>query len=268
MQRFWDGIVDFCQKLTRRVEKDLLADFGKVSGEEKEDGSLVTIADKRADQQIRKAIQEIFPTHGMLTEEGDETIFPENDWCWIVDPLDGTHNFVRGIPFWGISLGLLYLGKPVFGYVHFPSLQQRYHGFCLNPQNEEAPHGAFFNEKTMTLCAQEFEKKQFFTFCSRSIHVAGKNFPCKVRVFGSSAYDLIAVAGGRTLGAIELNPKIWDLVGAYPIIHAVGAHWRFLKNDPFPLKKGQEYLHESFPVFVIARKELEDIFFNYAKSLI
>ena len=268
MQYFWEKIIDFCQKISLRVEKDLLADFGKVSGVKKDDGSLVTIADKRADHQIREAIYDAFPTHGILTEEGEKAIFPGNEWCWVVDPLDGTHNFVRGIPIWGISLGLLHFGQPVYGYLYFPPLQQKYHGYSLNLQNEEGPDGAFFNENAISPYTKEFEENQIFTFCSRSIHVAGKNFPCKVRVLGSTAYDLVSVAVGRTLGTIELTPKIWDLLGAYPIIHAVGAYWHFLQNDPFPLQKGKDYLQKSFPIFVIARKELEDLFLKYSKSLI
>lgn len=267
MRRIRDEILDFCQKLTCRVEKDLLSDFGKVKGKKKKDGSLVTIADKRADLQIRQAIQKAFPTHGILTEEGEEAIFPENEWCWIVDPLDGTHNFVSGIPIWGISLGLLHLGEPVFGYLHFPPLQQRYHGFFLNGKSEDCPDGAFFNDKALPPSEQEFEKNQFFTFCSRSIHVAGKNFPCKVRVLGSCAYDLVAVAGGGTLGTFESNPKIWDFAGAFPIIRSVGAHWYFLQNDPFPMQKGKNYLHEQFPLFVIARKELKYLFLKYSKLM-
>ncbi|WP_275949814.1 inositol monophosphatase family protein, partial [Vibrio cincinnatiensis] len=78
------------------------------------DGSLVTVDDLWSDQELRQRIAVQFPDHGVLTEENAH-IFPANDWCWIVDPIDGTTNFARGIPIWGISLGLLYRGTPVFG---------------------------------------------------------------------------------------------------------------------------------------------------------
>jgi myo-inositol-1(or 4)-monophosphatase len=95
----------------------LIAKFAKLKPERKNDGTLVTEADKWADLTIREAIKAKFPDHGVLTEE-TEHFFPARDWCWIVDPIDGTTNFTRGIAIWGISLGLLYQGTPVFGLVY------------------------------------------------------------------------------------------------------------------------------------------------------
>ncbi len=113
----WESILSFAETTTARVGVQLLKDFGTVQAAEKLDGSLVTQSDQWADQEIREAIISAFPTHGVLSEEG-EHVFPDNEWCWIIDPLDGTTNFARGIPIWGISMGLLYQGTPVFGYVH------------------------------------------------------------------------------------------------------------------------------------------------------
>ena len=121
MTDFWDTVLNFAETTAVRVGKQLLADFGSASAVEKRDGSLVTQSDLWSDRQIRTCIAETFPDHGILAEESAQT-FPDTEWCWIVDPLDGTTNFSRGIPVWGISLGLLYRGTPVFGLVHCPSL--------------------------------------------------------------------------------------------------------------------------------------------------
>ncbi len=129
MSDFWTQVLDFAQTITAQVGTRLLQDFGHVWAAEKQaaekaDGSLVTQSDRWADEVLRKAIAQAFPDHGVLSEEV-EHIFPANDWCWIVDPLDGTTNFARGLPIWGISLGLLYKGTPVFGYATIGTILSR-----------------------------------------------------------------------------------------------------------------------------------------------
>src|SRR5881398_656753 len=111
MTDFSVSVLNFSQKITSTVGSQLLKDFGQVQASQKADGSLVTQADQWADETIREAIASHFPDHGILSEEAEHK-FPDTEWCWIIDPLDGTTNFTRGIPIWGISLGLLYQGTP------------------------------------------------------------------------------------------------------------------------------------------------------------
>ena len=125
---FWDRVLSTCDKLCDRVGGRLLQDFGTLQAIEKSDGSLVTAADQWSDAELRQGIQLAFPDHGVLSEETIH-IFPDNDWCWVIDPLDGTTNFTRGIPLWGISIGLLYQGTPVFGFVRMPTLRQSFYGY-------------------------------------------------------------------------------------------------------------------------------------------
>ena len=105
MTDFWTTVLEFSQTTTVRVGKQLIQDFGQVKAVQKADGSLVTQADQWADREIRDAITVNFPGHGILTEEGKQ-VFPGTEWCWVIDPLDGTTNFIRGLPIWSISLGL------------------------------------------------------------------------------------------------------------------------------------------------------------------
>ena len=128
MNEFWDRILDFCVQTTDTVSDRLMQDFGKIQAQEKADGSLVTAADRWSDEQIRAAIARTFPEHGVLSEETVH-VFPDTDWCWIIDPIDGTTNFTRGVPLWSISMGLLYKGTPVFGFVYVPPTKQTFHGF-------------------------------------------------------------------------------------------------------------------------------------------
>ena len=141
---FWTTILDFADSTTARVGTQLVKDFGQVQASQKIDGSLVTQADKWADREIQDAIASTFKGYGILSEEG-EHIFPDTEWCWVIDPLDGTTNFTRGIPLWAISLWLLYQGTPVFGYVYLPPLAQAFHGFWPGDSGLTTPTGAFLN---------------------------------------------------------------------------------------------------------------------------
>src|SRR4028119_473795 len=162
MNEFWTGILNFATDTANRVGTQLMADFGQVQASQKDDGSLVTQADKWADETIREAIATQFPSHGILSEEAEHK-FPDTEWCWIIDPLDGTTNFARGIPIWGISMGLFYQGFPVFGYVYLPPLAQTFCGYW-NEKSESIPitKGAFLNSQQIHTSGDSISKNHFF----------------------------------------------------------------------------------------------------------
>jgi myo-inositol-1(or 4)-monophosphatase len=262
----WQQILEFATATTDRVGERLLADFGRVEGEEKGDGSLVTAADKWADAEIRKAIESEFPDWGILSEEGNHT-FPRTDWTWVIDPLDGTTNFTRGIPLWGIVLGLLYKGHPVFGCVYFPPLNRRFHGYWVGDSGltpdlaADMPAGACLNGKPIRSSDEDPSGNHFFSFCARSLKVYRPGFPCKVRMLGVASYNFLAVADGTMLGGVEATPKIWDFAGVWPIIHAAGAAWVSLLDVPiFPAQIDRDYGSVALTSFVISRSHLADTF--------
>ncbi|MBD1862075.1 MULTISPECIES: inositol monophosphatase family protein [Trichocoleus] len=267
MTDFWTTILDFAEATTARVGKQLLADFGQAQAAEKADGSLVTQSDQWADQELREAIAAAFPEHGVLSEEV-EHIFPGTEWCWIIDPIDGTTNFARGIPLWGISLGLLYRGTPVFGYVHLPTLGQSFHGFWYGDSGLSGPTGAFLNRQPIHSSVDEPSRNHFFSLCARSTAVMQNRFPCKIRMLGVATYNLLTVALGSTLGAVEATPKIWDIAAVWAIAQAGGASWVPLESEPiFPLRVGQDYGERSFPTLVVSRGELVPFFRPYVGFL-
>jgi myo-inositol-1(or 4)-monophosphatase len=223
MSDFWTQILDFAQTTTHRVGDRLLQDFGQVQAQEKADGSLVTQADQWADEALRTAIAQTFPTHGVISEE-TEHIFPDTEWCWIIDPLDGTTNFARGLPLWGISLGLLYQGTPVFGYVNFPPLRQSFHGYWCGDSGLAMPTGAFVNDLPIHTSPDAPSPNHFFNLCARSLAVLQQPNPCKIRMLGVATYNVLTVAAGWALGGdrssggchldaprtkIHLSPATW-----------------------------------------------------------
>ncbi|WP_287129346.1 inositol monophosphatase family protein [Candidatus Cyanaurora vandensis] len=253
-------LLNFAQTTTQQVGAQLLLNSQvQALTQAKSDGSLITASDEWADHQIRMAIHQHFPDHGLLTEEFTQ-VFPDTDWCWVVDPLDGTTNFARGIPFWGISLGLLYQGIPVFGYAYFPTLGETYYGFWPSA-GSDLPTGAFCNGNLIRPTTAGAGPNEFFSFCSRSLGLYCPEFPGKPRVLGSGVYNLLAVAKGSMVGSVEIATKVWDIAAAWVIAQASGAHWLALEpNPPFPLQPGQDYGRRSFPTLLLAHPGLVPVF--------
>ncbi|WP_066425265.1 inositol monophosphatase family protein [Anabaena sp. 4-3] len=266
MNDFWNTVVDFAQTTTNRVGKQLMQDFGQVQALQKADGSLVTQADKWADQEIRDAIASTFSGYGILSEEGDQ-VFPGTDWCWVIDPLDGTTNFTRGIPIWSISLALLYKGTPIFGYVHVPPLNQAFHGFWEGSSGLTTPSGAFLNHHPIHTSIDAPSSNHFFNLCSRSLAVVQQGFPCKIRMLGVASYNFLTVAAGATLGGVEATPKVWDIAAAWVIVQAAGGSWISLNSQPFPLVAGEDYRDRSLPTLVVSRSELVSFFTPYTEAI-
>ncbi len=260
MEDFWTEVLEFAHKTTERLGSQLIADFGKLQATRKADGSLVTKADKWADAEIRGAIAATFPDHGVITEE-TEHIFPDNDWCWVVDPIDGTTNFTRGIPIWGISLGLLYRGTPVFGCVYLPQLGQSFHGFWYGDSGLTGSTGAYMNNQPIHTSVDSPSLNHLFNLCARSTSVLKQPFPCKIRMIGVASYSLLLVASGAVLGGVEATPKIWDIAAAWVILQAAGGVYVPLEPEPvFPLQVGQDYGNRPFPCLVASRAELVPVF--------
>ena len=174
MADLWNQVLKFAETTTFRVGNQLLKDFGNVKADEKADGSLVTKSDRWADRTIREAIASTFPSHGILTEESQQ-IFPSNEWCWIIDPLDGTTNFTKGVPIWGTSMGLFYRGTPMFGYVNLPPLRQSYYGFYYQENqtylNNPPITRAFLNNRQINPIQDIISGNHLFNLCSSLVTV-------------------------------------------------------------------------------------------------
>jgi myo-inositol-1(or 4)-monophosphatase len=267
MPDFWTQILDFAETITQQVGDRLLQDVGSAQAAEKADGSLVTQCDRWADEELRTAIRRVFPAHGVLSEEV-EHIFPDTEWCWIIDPIDGTTNFARGLPLWGISLGLLYRGTPVFGYVHLPPLRQSFHGYWQGNSGLDLPTGAFLNHQPIHASFDDPSPNHFFNVCARSTHVLKSPMPCKVRMLGVATFNLLTVAAGWALGGVEATPKIWDIAAVWVIVQAAGATWTAIAPDPiFPLQVGKDYSDRAYPTLVTSRADLVPLFLAIVKGL-
>ncbi|MBI2656300.1 inositol monophosphatase [Candidatus Woesearchaeota archaeon] len=181
----------------KNASKVLLRYYGKkVIVKEKSNKTLVAKADLEANKAIIKTIKKHFPKHSILSEE---TGFEDNksDYKWVIDPIDGTHNFLHGIPVFGISIALEYKNEIILGVLDFPVL-------CITAIAEKGK-GAFLNGKRLKVSNKKnlnyslilFE----FSYSNRQAKLDYlaelQNKTIDFRNFGSAVYHLLLVANKR-----------------------------------------------------------------------
>ena len=181
-----------------------LESYGAIATTLKYDGSVVTAADKAAEDDLRRVIEANFPGHRVFGEEGGG----EEDICrgpvWLIDPIDGTNNFVHALPTWGVSAGLIRDGRPALGVIYYPVLRETYRAI--------AGQGAWCNGVRLHADdSAEPDRNAIFGVTSD----VWKNFqvcvPIKVRALGSAAACCTYTAAGRFLASFMNDWKSWDI---------------------------------------------------------
>jgi myo-inositol-1(or 4)-monophosphatase len=235
----------------------LLAVSGDVDSEAKSDGTPVSDADHEVDERLAVRLADAFPDHGLLSEERD-TVSPDTEWTWIVDPIDGTSNFICRLPYWCISVALAYQGEPVLGIVDAPVLGRRYVA--------TRGGGTFLESRTTSLDGhtQQHRRRQLqvrsgvdwrdgrhrhvpvmlTTATARAARGAGLRL--NPRVMGSTALDLAVVAEGVAAASIALLPKVWDVAAGVLLVSEAGGAVTSLDQPPlFPVPPGVEHRDRS-----------------------
>lgn len=224
------------KQMARETGNELLARFNKGdNGEEmKSDHTLVTAADHQADHMIQDLIQEQYPGEGILSEEKD-TVYPETKHAWVIDPLDGTVNFSKGLLYWGVSIAHMVNGEPQDGAIYFPTINELY--------TASRGRGAFLNEKPLSVEAETSEEFfPLFVHCSRMHQRYTARLGYKKRSLGAAAYHLCLIAKNTAALALESTPRIWDFAAAWLIIEEAGGAIRALgEEQPFPAQPGIDY---------------------------
>ncbi len=199
------------------------ADFAKLV-EFKEDASPVTIADREAESLLRSSLLVQFPDDGFLGEESGEQP-GSSGYRWIVDPIDGTRSFVRGIPLWATLVGLEHHGELIAGVVVEPAMGNTYRALRGN--------GAFKNERPIRVSAVDrlgnailgtsdftsFDKAgKADVFVKMSRHVQ------KQRGYGDY-FGFTLVAQGATDIMLDYGVHAWDIAAVIPIIEEAGGQF-------------------------------------------
>ncbi|MDR0618165.1 MAG: inositol monophosphatase [Endomicrobium sp.] len=197
---------------------------GKLNVEYKGEIDPVTQADKGSQTAIIKVIKDVFPEHGILAEE-DGINEVDRDYCWIIDPLDGTVNFLHGLPVFAVSIGLKYKNEIITGIIYSPIINEVFIA--------EKGKGAWLNGKKIRVSSikdniralgvtgfpysiKENNNKILKNFESIIVKVQG------VRRLGSAALDLAYVACGRFEFFLEQGLKAWDIAAGLLLVKEAG----------------------------------------------
>ena len=230
-----DRILAGHQAILAQVEY-FRANFGQAESRWKKDGTRVTIVDETISHELFLLLQKDFPKDDYCSEEEAETPQPiptKAEFCWILDPVDGTNNYAVGIPECCISLGLLRHGMPVYGFIYDygrDNLLQGGKGYgAIEGTNPVFAATELVNEK-LTYCMH-------FPIPPKSLDALTPALGVwRIRCPGSAAVGLANVATGRLDGCLEYRAKPWDCAAGYPICEGAGAAFHFLGEPIFPLQ--------------------------------
>jgi myo-inositol-1(or 4)-monophosphatase len=254
-----DGAVYFARALAAETAQHLKATFGQISASLKRDGSLLTESDLESDRRLSAAIRARFPAHGVLSEEGDR-FFHGQEWCWVIDPIDGTTNFTWGFPVWGVLIALLHRGEPVLGVADFPMTGEQF--WAARGQ------GAWLNEAPIRAMQLDLDaagrpilqKTHLFTCCTRSIKAGPLQVPMKLRIPGNTGFDLALVAKGVSTGSLDMDVHIWDVAALWPILQESGSIiMSDTATDVFPLREGVDYGDVEFSLLTSSSAALQSM---------
>jgi myo-inositol-1(or 4)-monophosphatase len=239
-----------------KAGKSLSRDFGEVQNLQvslKGPGDYVSQADRKAEKVVREELLKARPTYGFLGEESEEIKGTDGAHRWIVDPLDGTTNFLHGIPLFATSIALERSGEIVAGVVYNPATDELY--------TAERGGGAFVNDRRLRVSARKnlsdsvigcgvphLGRGQHGRFLVQLRHVMGE--VAGIRRLGSASLDLAYVAAGRFDGFWEEYLSAWDVAAGTLLIKEAGGFVSDLNGgadfiEGGSIAAGNEHIHKA-----------------------
>ena len=216
-------------KAARKAGRSLIKDFQEVENLQvsaKSAGDFVSRADIAAEKIIKEELTEARPTYGWLGEESDPVAGQDPTRRWIVDPLDGTTNFLHGLPHWAVSIALEHKGQIIAGVVFDACKDELF--------ITEKGKGAWMNDRRIRVSDRHRMTESVYAtglpFAGRSdlpatLRELAQLLPAcaGVRRWGAASLDLAYVAAGRYDGFWERGLKLWDIAGGLIIAREAGA---------------------------------------------
>ncbi|TNE64447.1 inositol monophosphatase family protein [Celeribacter ethanolicus] len=250
-------------KAARAAGRSLVKDFREVENlqvSSKGAGDFVSKADIRAEEIIRETLMEARPNYGWTGEESKPVEGTDPTRRWIVDPLDGTTNFLHGLPHWAISIALEHKGEIVSGVVFDPAKGELFWA--------EKGAGAWMNDTRIRVSGRSKMIESIFAtglpFGGRgdlpeTLRDLARLLPATagVRRWGSAALDLAYVAAGRYDGFWERRLNAWDMAAGVLLVKEAGGFVEGLHPEDNPVDSGEvicgnEALFERFAAIIRA----------------
>jgi myo-inositol-1(or 4)-monophosphatase len=222
------ALLNVMVQAARKAGRSLTRDFGEVERLQvsvKGPGNFVSAADHRAEEILHKELAKARPGYGFIGEEGGHREGSDATQTWIVDPLDGTTNFLHGIPQFAVSIALERESTIVAGVVYNPATDELF--------TAERGKGAFLNDQRLRVAARR-RLADAVVGCglpprSRGDHAlnhrevtAAQEEVAALRRFGAAALDLAWVAAGRFDGYWERHLAAWDLAAGLLLVREAG----------------------------------------------
>ena len=215
-------------KACRRASKILIRDFGEIENLQvslKGPGDFVTMSDKNVEKILIEELNKARPNYSILSEEIGE-IKNDDEFKWIIDPIDGTANFMHGIPHFAISIGLEHKKEIVSGIIYDPIKDEMFLA--------EKGNGSYLNNQRIRVSSRK-DLKNCIIFTGGPKHNSDdkeltlkeqKNFTDKVfipiRKMGSASLDIAYVAAGRCDGFWQRNLNYWDVAAGIILVKESG----------------------------------------------
>src|SRR5262245_44738590 len=231
-------------KAAHKAGRSLKRDFGEIEQLQvslKGPANFVSAADHRAEEILREELDHARPGYGFVGEESGKHEGSDKTHTWIVDPLDGTMNFLHGIPHFAISLALEREGTIVAGIVYNPATDELY--------SAERGKGAFLNDRRLRVAARTRlagavvrcglpHPSRGDTELDRRDTAAMQDRVAGLRRFGAASLDLAWVAAGRLDGYWERNLSPWDVAAGVALVREAGGYATDLAGGEAPFVTG------------------------------
>ncbi|HLG98063.1 MAG TPA: inositol monophosphatase family protein [Bryobacteraceae bacterium] len=220
----------------------------RIGFELKGEYDLVTEADRTSEQLVLDRLRAHFPTHSIVAEEGGRHS-GSSDYCWYVDPLDGTTNFAHGFPMYNVTLALEHAGELIAGVIFDPEHNEMF--------SAERGSGAYLNNRRIrvskvgriedALVATGFPSKKRHQDINVHFYYQLAMITHGVRRAGAAALDLAYVASGRLDGFWEFGLNPWDMAAGVLLIEEAGGKCSDMRGEPAKLR-GPHLLADNGPI--------------------
>lgn len=238
------ALMNVMTQAAMKAGRSLARDFGEVQNLQvslKGPGDYVTQADKKSEDILFHELEKARPTYGFLMEEAGEVKGDDPQHRWIIDPLDGTTNFLHGLPQFCISIALERQGQLVAGLIFNPVLDMLY--------TAEKGGGAFLNDRRIRVAARKKMSDGMFATGIPNLGREGHGHylvelrnvmqeAAAVRSRGAAALDLADVAAGHMDGYWETGLKPWDVAAGIVLIREAGGFVTDRDNGPNAIDAG------------------------------
>ena len=200
-------------KAAEKASRALIRDFGEIEKLQvsiKGPNDFVSNADLKAEKIIIEELKKARPYYSIISEEDGSENNKDKDHTWIIDPIDGTTNFLHGVPHFAISIALKYGNEIISGLIYDPIKDEMFYA--------EKDSGAFFNNQRIRVS----KKKELNSCLFATGGVAKNEVDLPLRKSGSAALDIAYVAAGRYDGYFQNDLNLWDIAAGIILVKEAG----------------------------------------------